>query len=51
MSAQSYRRGPLDPSAQLSRCHPAAGTRAASSSARLAPAGVAIISLQATAST
>src|SRR5260370_382161 len=51
MSAQSYNRGPFDPSAQLSRCHPSAGTRAASSSARRAPAATVIISLHATAIT
>jgi hypothetical protein len=42
ISAQPYIRGPLNPSAQLSRCPAAAGTRAASRSACRGPAAVAI---------
>jgi hypothetical protein len=48
---RSGSRGPSDPSAQLSRCHAPAGTRAASSSARNEAAGTLTVSLQATAIT
>ena len=51
MSAQSYSRGPLDPSAQRSRCHPAAGHQGRQRVCAPRAARAAIISSQATAST
>ena len=51
MRAQSSSLGPLEPSAQLSRCQPWSGTSAASSSARLLPAAVEITASQDTAMT